>query len=951
MKKFTFLFIMMISSVWCFGQVNPINFEPAGQGANWTWTVFENGVNPVLEFINNPDKSGINTSDRVAKFTALAAGFPYAGCESMRGSDLGSFVLSSTNSVIKIKVWKPVISDVGIKLVSNLGWSQGEIKVKNTKINMWEELTFDFSSFMNPPASEGMLNQIVIFPDFAPRTQNNIVYFDDITFGSSTGGGATAPTVAAPTPNRPAASVKSLFSNAYTNLTVDTWRTSWSAATLEDLQIAGNDTKKYSTLDFVGVETVANQVDISAMTHVHLDIWTPNMTSFGLKLVDFGANGVFGGGDDVEHQVNIPNPALGQWVSLDIPISDFTGLTTKKNIAQYIMVGVPSGTSTLFIDNFYFYTGGAAPTAPTAAAPTPTRPAASVKSLFSNAYTNLTVDIWRTSWSAATLEDLQIAGNDTKKYSALDFVGIETVANQVDISAMTHVHLDMWTPNMTSFGMKLVDFGANGVFGGGDDVEHQVNIPNPALGQWVSLDIPLSDFVGLTTKKNIAQYILVGVPSGTSTLFIDNFYFYTGGAAPTAPIAAAPTPTRPAASVKSLFSNAYTNLTVDTWRTSWSAATLEDLQIAGNDTKKYSALDFVGIETVANQVDISAMTHVHLDMWTPNMTSFGMKLVDFGANGVFGGGDDVEHQVNIPNPALGQWVSLDIPLSDFVGLTTKKNIAQYILVGVPSGTSTLFIDNFYFYATTVAPTAPTAAAPTPTRPAASVKSLFSNAYTNLTVDTWRTSWSAATLDDIQIAGNDTKRYTALDFVGIETVANQVDISAMTHVHLDMWTPNMTSFGMKLVDFGANGVFGGGDDVEHQVNVPNPALGQWVSLDIPLSDFVGLTTKKNIAQYILVGVPSGTSTLFIDNFYFYTAPSSTIEPNSDHIKLYPNPVNKGSLVQLSEEFKSIELVNLLGQTVLTTFGSAFTVADVQSGLYIIKLKDSDGKIFTKKMIVE
>ena len=95
------------------------------------------------------------------------------------------------------------------------------------------------------------------------------------------------------------------------------------------------------------------------------------------------------------------------------------------------------------------------------------------------------------------------------------------------------------------------------------------------------------------------------------------------------PNTAAPTPTRGGADVVSMFSNAYTNVAVDTWRTDWSVAVLEDIQIEGNDTKKYSNLDFVGVETVTKQIDITAMNHFHIDMWTPNMTTSRVKLVDF----------------------------------------------------------------------------------------------------------------------------------------------------------------------------------------------------------------------------------------------------------------------------------------------------------------------------------
>ena len=166
---------------------NPVDFESGGFGADWTWTVFENDTNPALEIVTNPDATGANTSSTVAKFTALQTGNPWAGVESSHGStDLGPFILDATNSIIRIKVWKSVISDVGIKLVSETGWAQVEVKVANTVVNEWEELVFDFSSYNNPPGSEGLLDQVVVFPDFNldGRTQNNVVYFDDITFSS-----------------------------------------------------------------------------------------------------------------------------------------------------------------------------------------------------------------------------------------------------------------------------------------------------------------------------------------------------------------------------------------------------------------------------------------------------------------------------------------------------------------------------------------------------------------------------------------------------------------------------------------------------------------------------------------------------------------------------------------------------------------------------------------------
>ena len=163
----------------------PIDFETGGYGANWTWTVFENSENPpALEIVSNPNSSGINTSSTVAKFTALSSGAAYAGCESQHGSDIGSFKFDSNNSIVKIMVYKTVISDVGLKFVESDGEAQPEVKVANTKTNEWEELTFNLSGSIGK-GKTGIIDQIVIFPDFKDRSSDHIIYFDNISFGSN----------------------------------------------------------------------------------------------------------------------------------------------------------------------------------------------------------------------------------------------------------------------------------------------------------------------------------------------------------------------------------------------------------------------------------------------------------------------------------------------------------------------------------------------------------------------------------------------------------------------------------------------------------------------------------------------------------------------------------------------------------------------------------------------
>jgi len=172
--------------------------------------------------------------------------------------------------------------------------------------------------------------------------------------------------------------------------------------------------------------------------------------------------------------------------------------------------------------------------------------------------------------------------------------------------------------------------------------------------------------------------------------------------------------------------------------------------------------------------------------------------------------------------------------------------------------------------TVTAPLAlPTTIAPTPTVGAANVISLFSSAYSNVGVDTWQTSWSAgnsALVDPYVIAGHDVKQYTLSNFVGIEfglaTPANTVNATAMTHFHVDLWSPNPPSnIEIQLVN-------DPGGPAAHigAFQAGAIASGSWVSLEIPLDSFTNLTTREALRQLLFVG--SGPTVLYVDNVYFH-----------------------------------------------------------------------------------
>lgn len=590
--------------------------------------------------------------------------------------------------------------------------------------------------------------------------------------------------------------------------------------------------------------------------------------------------------------------------------------------------------------------------APAAAAPTPTAPAEDVISMFSGAYTNVTVNTWHTDWSSAGLEEVDVAGDAVKKYTNLGFVGIETVnPNQIDATGMNYFNVDVWSANFTTIGIKLVDFGADNAFGGGDDVEHEVSYPGLSQSEWHTLKIPMSAFVNLTTKEHISQ--LIFVCNNNATVYVDNVYFSNEDLTPpTEPSSAAPDPTVAAADVISLFSGVYTNVAVDTWHTDWSDADFEEVEVAGNPTKKYSNLNFNGTETVGtNSLDVTGMTHFNVNVWSSDFTVFKIKLVDFGADNAFGGSDDTEHEIVYEAPMQGQWITNHIPLTAFANLTGKEHISQLIFA---SNTSTVYIDNVYFNTEEVVITEPMTAAPDPTAPVDEVKSLFSGVYTNQTVENWHTDWSSGSMTDVEVDGNATKKYGGLGYVGTDIgLDNQVDISAMGYFHMDVWSADFTTFTIKVVDFGANGVYNGpgSDDSEGVYTVTEPAQGEWISLHIPVAELVGLTDNQHISQ--LVFVSEGGATVYADNIYFSeNAVAGINELAKDKFVMYPNPASDVLGINAGATIEKLTVYNMLGQLVLEmqplADSTSVNVSQLQAGTYTVHTT-INGAVSTHKFI--
>ncbi|MGA9271591.1 MAG: carbohydrate-binding protein [Lutimonas sp.] len=263
------------------------------------------------------------------------------------------------------------------------------------------------------------------------------------------------------------------------------------------------------------------------------------------------------------------------------------------------------------------------------------------------------------------------------------------------------------------------------IFDGEDRVENtflDVQIPITGLTQTFSLASGANETVSAapsyydfnSTDPDVARVsesgivTMVGTGTATVTALIDgvkakgSLSVEVGGSFDLAPI---PPPLAPE-NVISVFSDAYNNVPVEYYngffvpdgQTTLGGA---NLNINGDNIIRYTDLNFVAIKTV-NSLNASAMTHYHLDIQVedaqlaPN-DFLRILLVDAGPDNIIGTADDTEAFVEFRSPVLvpGQWTSLDIPLSDFIGLNTS-NLALYFFVS-DSTISNILVDNIYFY--------------------------------------------------------------------------------------------------------------------------------------------------------------------------------------------------------------------------------------------------------------
>lgn len=591
------------------------------------------------------------------------------------------------------------------------------------------------------------------------------------------------------------------------------------------------------------------------------------------------------------------------------------------------------------------------------------------------------------------------AGNDV-----LQVVGGGTAWDHVKVDLVQNINLASDANNTITFRIKpsiatlrnhLLKFelGVNG--------PATAELPFTTTGtEWQNISLNFG--AGLGNYGRIVIFTDAASTTLTGTYLIDDIAGATNVAPPVvvAPLTAAPTPpVRNAVDVMNFYSSAYTEITGTNWNPGWGQTTAAtEVQIVGNATRKMVNLNYQGAEFSAAK-NVSTMTNLHLDVWTPDCTSFKVFLISAG----------VENAATL-SPTLSGWNSFDIPLTTYT--VNLSAIIQFKFESVTPGT-TVYMDNIYFWKPAAPSGTPvitgfsiqdkilgdpafTLTAPTSDSPGAfsysssntSVATVSGNVVTIIGVGTSTITANQAASSPF-LAGSTTALLTvsppaapvptllASEVISMygETYPNTyqysfgsvagepdlnptadvnlalkynfevagygagytaTDVSAMQFVHFDYFTTNSANF--KFVLISSTG--------EKDYVLPTSqaiVLNSWKSVNIPMSYFTGLgfnpATWFQFKFDVSAVTPGTPNVVYIDNVYFTSNSLGVKDFTSSNIKMYPNPTSSVFTIEANEIVESVSLFNVLGQEVVTKNPNSNSVtidiASLQTGVYIVK----------------
>jgi hypothetical protein len=535
--------------------------------------------------------------------------------------------------------------------------------------------------------------------------------------------------------------VISIYGDTYTNIATN-YNPNWGQSGFGQVNPTfsvgnGNVVLAYPNFNYQGTELTTTNA--SAMEFLHVDIWTNANPSTSIVQVSPINNGT----GAAETLVTI-NHVAGQWTSVDIPKSAFTGMTWDSVFQLKFAANGPGSAVpiTIYLDNIYFWK-----------APTPLG-------------------------TVATLSDLRVNGSTINNFLAVN--------------------------NQYTFGVAQ----------GTTTVPQITATPTDANANVV--------ITQATAIPGTATVVVTSQNGQVVNTYSVAFSFIL----PTAPSTPAPTPTKAAADVISIYGDTYTNIATN-YNPNWGQSGFGQVNPAfsvgnGNVVLAYPNFNYQGTELTTTNA--SAMEFLHVDIWTNANPSTSIVQVS-PINNVTGAAETL---VTI-NHVAGQWFSVDIPKSAFTGMTWDSVFQLKFAANGPNSATpiTIYLDNIYFWK------APTVVVPTTQLRAEfcnfTLPTLYSNFFANSVPDATAYRFKVVNGTNEQIIERSNVRFS-MGFVSGVTLGTTYQISVAARVG------------------GVWGAYGAVCPVTTPVSVPSSKLR---------NQFCN-TTLSSIAQNIYADVVVGAS---------------------------------------------------------------------------------------------
>jgi len=346
MKKITLLLALLLVSVGFAQQTVIQDFEAAGG-------LGDPFGDAAASVVADPETGG--TRGQVAMLSANAGGTVWQG---ININISGNYELVG-NKTMQMDVYSLVAIEFAPKAQGGTDGAPDSVSSAAHTGSGWETLTITYDKSLDSKVpANGVYSQLALHYlwDIANSTwatpDSRVFYIDNIkAIGTVTPTDMTLPASASPavpasiTAGTAGTDYISIFSDDLTSINVGNFDPSWNQATdASVIENEGDNILRYANLNYQGTDFNNDKQDVSGMGFLHLDYHTTNATVLQFFLI------VDGQGQESAYDIQANDGiTAGSWVSLDIPLSEFTtDLTTLREIKVV-------GDGTVYFDNWYFH--------------------------------------------------------------------------------------------------------------------------------------------------------------------------------------------------------------------------------------------------------------------------------------------------------------------------------------------------------------------------------------------------------------------------------------------------------------------------------------------------------------------------------------------------------------------------------------------------------------------